>query len=93
MAAHEAVHGDGGEEERRLVAVAAQTHEQRLLVEQADAAGERVHLEPRLELLLHGLGDGDFPLAAAFAVHVEAVVARVAARTAQVTSALAAELC
>ena len=42
VAAHEPVHGDGGEGERVLVAVAAEAHEQRLLVEQPDAAGERM---------------------------------------------------
>jgi hypothetical protein len=33
VAAHEAVHGDGGKGERLLIAVAAEAHEQWLLVE------------------------------------------------------------
>ena len=72
VAAHEPVHGDGGKGKRVLVAVAAEAHEQRLLVEQANAAGERMHLEPGLKGLLDGLGDGDLALAAALAAHVEA---------------------
>jgi hypothetical protein len=39
---------------------------------------------PRLERLLDGVGDRYFPLAAALAAHVQAVVAGVGARTAQV---------
>jgi hypothetical protein len=38
-AAHEPVHADGGEGERFFVSVTAEPHEQRLLVEQPDAAG------------------------------------------------------
>ena len=49
VAPHEPVHRDGGERERLLVAVAAEAHEQRLLVEQTDAAGERVNPQQRLE--------------------------------------------
>ena len=41
-----------------MVAVAAEAHEQRLLVEEADAAPERMHVDPRLERLLDCLGDG-----------------------------------
>ena len=65
--AHEPVRGDGGQGERLLVAVAAKAHEQRLLVEQPDATGERMDLEPGLECLLDGLGDGHLALAAALA--------------------------
>jgi len=71
------VHGNGGEGERILVAVAAETHEQRLLVEQPDAASERMDGRPGLERLLDGLRDGDLALAAALAAHVQAVVAGV----------------
>ena len=45
MTAHEPVHGDGGEGERLLVAVAAEAHEQRLLVEQPNTARERMHFD------------------------------------------------
>jgi hypothetical protein len=38
--------GPGKEGERLLIAVAAEPHEQRLLVKQRDAARERMHLEP-----------------------------------------------
>jgi hypothetical protein len=92
VAAHEPVHGRGGEGQRLLVAVAAETYEQRLLVEQPDAAGERMHFEPGLEGLLDGLGDRDLPLAAALAAHVEAVVTGVGARAAQVAGAQTAQL-
>ena len=92
VAAHEPVHRDGGEGERLLIAVAAEAHEQRLLVEQPDAAGERMDRSPRLERLLDGLGDGDLALTAALPAHVEAVVAGVGARAAQVPGAQAAQL-
>jgi hypothetical protein len=55
------VHRDRGEGERLLIAVTAEGHEQRLLIEQADAAGERVDRRPGLERLLDGLGDGGPP--------------------------------
>ena len=45
--------------------VTAEPHEQGLLVEQPDPAGEGVDLQPRLKLLLHGQTDGDLALAAA----------------------------
>ena len=64
-ATHEPVHADGGEGERLLVTVAAEADEQRLLVEQPDAAGERVDLQPRLERPLNRLGHRDLPLAPA----------------------------
>ena len=92
VAAHEPVHGDGREGERLLVAVAAEADEQRLLVEQPDAARERMDFRPRLERLLDGLGHGDLALAAALAAHVQAVVAGVGARAAQVPRAQAAQL-
>ena len=69
-AAHEPVHRHGGEGERLLIAVAAETHEQRLLVEKPDPAGERVDRGPGLERLLHGLGDWHLALATALAAHV-----------------------
>ena len=87
MATHDPVDGHGGEGERILVAVAAQAHEQRLLVEQPDPASERMHFEPRLERLLDGRGQGDLALAAALAAHIQAVVAGVGARTAQIPCA------
>jgi hypothetical protein len=68
-AAHESVHGDGGEGEGLFVSVAAEADEQRLLVEQSDAAGERMDLQPRLERLLHSLRHGDLAFAAAFAAY------------------------
>ena len=92
MAAHEPVHGNGGEGERHLVAVATEAYEQRLLVEQADAVSQGVDLEPALERLLDGVGDGDLAFAAALAAHVEAVVAGVGARAAQIAGASAAQL-
>jgi hypothetical protein len=58
VAAHDPVDGDGGEGEGLLVAVAAEAHEQRLVVEQRDVAGERMDVEPRVERLLDGLGTG-----------------------------------
>ena len=42
VATHEPVHGDGREGERLFAAVAAEAHEQRLLVEQPDPTGERM---------------------------------------------------
>jgi hypothetical protein len=71
------VHGDGGEGERLLVAVAAEAHEQRMLVEQADSAREGMHFEPGLEGLLHSLGHRDLTLSAALPPDVEAVMAGV----------------
>jgi hypothetical protein len=92
VAAHEPVHGDGGEGERVLVAMATEADEQRLLVEQPDPARERMHRGPRIECLLNGLGDRDLALTAALAVDVEAVVAGVGTRAPQVPSAEAAQL-
>ena len=92
VTAHEPVHRDRGEGERVPIAVAAEAHEQRLLVEQPDAARERMDRRPGLERLLDGLGDGDLALAAALAVHVEPVVAGVRARTAQIAGPQAAQL-
>jgi len=48
-----------------LGAVTAEAHEQRLLVEQADAARERMDRRPRLERLLHRVWHRDFALARA----------------------------
>jgi hypothetical protein len=92
MAAHEPVHGDGGEGERLLVAVAAKAHEQRLLVKQPDTARKRMNRRPRLERLLDRLRHGDLALPAALATHVQAVVAGVGARTAQIAGPQAAQL-
>ena len=57
VAADEPVHGDRGDGERLLIAVTAETHEQRPLVEQHDAVGERMDRRPRLERMLYGLGE------------------------------------
>ena len=84
MDAHEPVHGDGGDGERLLVAVAAKAHEQRLLVKQPDAAAERMNRRPRLERLLDRLRHGDLALLAALATHVQTVVAGIGARAAQI---------
>ena len=92
MTAHEPVHRDGGEGERLLVAVAAKAHEQRLLVEQPDAARERMHRRPRLERLLDRLRHGDLALPAALATHVQTVVAGIGARPAQIAGPQPAEL-
>ena len=73
-AAHEPVHGDGGQGERVLVPVAAKTNEQRVLIEQSDAAREGVDRRPRLERLLHLQGDRDLALAAAFPADEQPVV-------------------
>jgi hypothetical protein len=73
-AAREPVHADGAERERLLVSVTAEPHGQRLLVEQPDAAGEGVDLQPRLERLLHGQGHRDVALATAFVAHEQPVV-------------------
>ena len=92
VAADEPVRGDGGEGERVLIAVAAEAHEQRLLVEQPDAASQRVDCYPALERLLDGLGDGHLAFAAALATHIQAVVAGVGARAAQVAGPQATQL-
>jgi len=84
VAAQEPVHGDGGEAERLLIALATKAHEQRLPVEQPDTAGERVDCRRALERVLDGLGHGHFALAPAFSVDVQAVVAGVGARPAQI---------
>jgi hypothetical protein len=90
--AHESVYRHGGEGERLLVAVAAETDEQRLLVEQPDASRERVDLEPGLERgLLDSVRDRHLALAAALAAHIQPVVAGVGPRTAQIAGAQAAE--
>ncbi len=47
---------------------------------------------PRLERLLDRLGHGDLALAAALAAHVQAVVAGVGARAAQIAGPQAAQL-
>jgi len=53
---------------------------------------QRVDLQPRVERLLGRLGDRDLALDAALAAHVEAVVARVGARPAQIARLEAAQL-
>jgi hypothetical protein len=57
--------------------MAAEAYEQRLLVEQADAARERMDFRPRLERLLNRFGNRDFPLAPSLAADRWAVVAGV----------------
>jgi hypothetical protein len=84
------VDADGGERERPLVSVTAEPHEQRLLVEQPDAAGEGMDLQPALEL--DGQGHGDLSLAVALATHEQPVVARVRTGTAEIMRAEASEL-
>lgn len=74
------------------MAVAAQPHKQRVAVTQRDPAGERVNLHPCLEGVLDCLGDWDLPFAAAFAVNVEAVMAAVRARAAEILGAQAPQL-
>jgi hypothetical protein len=76
-ATHEPVHADSGQGEGLLVPVTAQPHEQGLLVEQPDAAGEGMDLQPRLERLLHGQRHRDLALATALAAHEQAIVPRV----------------
>ena len=73
-AAHEPVNSDGGEGERLLVSVTTKADEQRLLVEQPDATGKGVDLQPRLERLLDGQRPRDLALAAALATHEQPVV-------------------
>ena len=92
VAADEPVHGDGGEGEGVLIAVAAEPDEQRLLVKQRNPSGKRMYFEPGLDGLLDRLGHGDLPLAAALATDVEAVVAGVGARPAKVPGPQAAQL-
>jgi hypothetical protein len=46
-AAHKPMDADGGKGERLFVSVTAEPHEQRLLIEHPDAAGERVLLAHR----------------------------------------------
>ena len=50
--------GDGGEGERLLVSVPTEPHEQRLLVQQPDAAGEGMDLQPRLKRRCTATGTG-----------------------------------
>jgi hypothetical protein len=59
------------------VPVAAQPDEQGMLVQQPDAAGEGMDLDPRLERLLHGQGHRHLALAPALAAHEQAIVPRV----------------
>jgi len=89
-ALHQPVDANGGERERPLVSVTAEPHEQRLLVEQPDAAGEGMDLQPALEL--DGQGHGDLSLAVALATHEQPVVARVRTGTAEIMRAEASEL-
>jgi hypothetical protein len=63
------VNANGGEGQRLLVSVAAEADEQRLLIEQPDAACEGVDLQPRLERPLHSLGHRHLALATAFATY------------------------
>ena len=72
--AHDPMHGDSGQGEGLLMGVAAEPYEQRLLVEQRDAARERMDCRPRLECLLGRFGDRNFALAPALAADEHAEV-------------------
>jgi hypothetical protein len=73
-ATHEPMDANGREGKRLLVSVTAQPDEQGMLVQQPDAAGEGMDLQPSLERLLHSLGHGDLALAAALATHEQPIV-------------------
>jgi hypothetical protein len=93
VAADELVHRLRGERLGRLCAgVAAESHEQGLLVAQPAAAGEPVRREPRLERGERLLGDRDLAFGAALAADVEAAVAGVRSRGAQVARLELAQL-
>ncbi len=92
VAADEPVDGLVGEGEGWLAAVAAETDEQRLLVAQPDAVGERVDAQPRLERVLDGFGDGDLALAATLAADEQPVVPGVRTWATEVLSAEASQL-
>ena len=79
VTADDPVHGDRRQRQGLLVGVAAEAHEQRLLVEQRDAAGERVDRRPRVECLLGRFGDRNLALASALAAHEQTEVPRVGA--------------
>jgi len=74
VAAHETVDRPGGERDGVLVRVAADPHKQRVHVTQRDPPGELLHLHPRLDRVLHQLGDRDLPPPAALAAHEQPVV-------------------
>jgi hypothetical protein len=74
------------------VSVTAEADEQRLLVQQTDAAGEGVDLQPRLERPLHSEGYGDLALAPAFSAHEQPVVPCVGAGAAEIAGAEASQL-
>jgi hypothetical protein len=84
---HEAVDGLTGHSDRVLMSVAAQAHEEWILVTQPDATSERVDLDPRLNRLVDGLGDRDLTLAAALPAHEQPIVPRVGPRAAQILGA------
>jgi hypothetical protein len=90
-AAHQPMHRDGREREGLLVAVAAEAHEERLIVEQRDGPRQRVDFQPGIERLLDGLGNGNLPLTATLAANVQAVMPGVGARTAQVPATQTAQ--
>jgi hypothetical protein len=71
------VNANGGQGERLLLSMTAQPDKQRLFVEEADAAGEGMDLQPRLKRLLHRQGHRNFALAAALAAHEQPIVPRV----------------
>ncbi|MGI8413898.1 MAG: hypothetical protein ACR2QA_15695 [Solirubrobacteraceae bacterium] len=54
--------------------MAAEADEQRLLVTQPDAVGERMDAQPHLDRVLDGFGDGDLALAAALAAHEQTMM-------------------
>jgi hypothetical protein len=77
VTAHDPMHSNSRQGERLLVRVTAEAHEQRVLVEQRDAARERMHRRPHLKRLLSGLGDGNLALAPTLPADKEAEVPRV----------------
>ena len=67
--------------------VTADPNEQRVFIAQSDPAGKRVHLDPRLDRLVHPFVDPDLAFAAALAAHEQPEVPGVGARAAQILGA------
>jgi hypothetical protein len=91
VAVDEPVDGLGRQRLGLLAAVAAEPHEERVLVAQGPL-GERVDPGPCIDRVLHEVGDRHLAFAAALAVHVEPVVAGVRSRAPQILSAESAQL-